>query len=236
VRASVARSTGRRFRGAAAALALAPPLVATARARAFEPRGCVTFYVCRTIHASSRVRVYQVTPRPPREPVEYAKTYALWRPSHRITPLGDRYSEGFLEPGLVKITLDGEFVAYALTGTGVFREEISEGLGWQLWRLNARTGHAEKVARKYKCVAADQSEHWDAPGVSDLITTRRGELIWIFGSYYVFPANYRVCELRPKTTSPILLASSQAIAPRSLTLVSGRASWLEGGVRRTAPL
>lgn len=215
------------------ALGLPAPLAA---GKLFQPRGCITFYACRTILANSRVRVYQVTPKPPREPVSYEKTYALWLPTHRVTPLGDQRVEGFHEPEAQRIALAGEYVGYALTGSAVFREESDEGLTWQVWRLDARTGRAEKVARKYKCVAADLSESWNAPGVTRLLLTSHGAMAWIFGSYYQFPANYRVCELRPSTSSPILLASSQTTDPRSLAIASGRISWLEGGSRRTAPL
>jgi hypothetical protein len=202
----------------------------------FRPRGCITFYLCRTLRTARRLRVYQVLPRPPREPVIYDKTYALWLPSRRVTALGDKWEEGFSEPGLARITLSGEYVAYALTGTGVFRDEIDEGLGWQIWRLNVKTGRREKVRREHKCVAADLSEGWDAPGVSDLVATSHGTLAWIFGSYNTFPTSYRVCELPPRSTSPLLLASSPAIAPKSLAIAASQLSWVEAGQRRSAPL
>src|SRR5438105_2434506 len=83
----------------------------------FRPRGCVTFYLCHTLLTGRRLRIYQVVPRPPREPINYDRTYALWLPNRRVTPLGDKWEEGFSEPGLARIALSGEYVAYALTGT-----------------------------------------------------------------------------------------------------------------------
>jgi hypothetical protein len=202
----------------------------------YRPRGCITFYLCHTTLSRRHVRVYQVVPRPPREPVNYDETYALWLPSHRVTALGDKVEEGNTEPGLARISLGGEYVAYALTGSSVFREESAEGLTWQIWRLNVKTGRDEKVRREHKCVAADLSEGWDAPGVSDLLVTPQGTMAWMFGSYNTFPTSYRVCVTPPGTTSPLLLASSPAIAPKSLAIAAGRLSWVENGETRSAPL
>jgi hypothetical protein len=201
-----------------------------------EPRRCVVYYRCRTLLANRKVRIFQETPRPPREPINYLKTFALWRRTGRLTPLGDRVEEESREPELRRMTLSGQYLAYTLVGSAAFRNESSEGLTWQIRRLNIRTGRSEKVRREYKCVAADQSEDWDAPGVTDLLVTPNGTMAWIFGSYYEFPTNYRVCELPPGTPSPILLANSQTITPKSLAIASNRLSWRENGIPRSAPL
>src|ERR1700682_6407877 len=212
------------------------PAVAPAEGTISEPRRCVVYYRCRTLLVTRQVRIFQETPRPPREPINYLKTFAVWLRTGRLTPLDDRVEEESREPELRRMTLSGRYLAYALVGSAVFRNESSEGLTWQIRRLNIRTGTSEKIRREHKCVAADESENWNAPGVTDLLVTPNGTMAWIFGSYYESPANYRVCELPPGSSSPILLANSQTITPKSLAIATNRLSWLENGIPRSAPL
>jgi hypothetical protein len=70
--------------------------------------------------------------------------------------------------------------------------------------------------------------------VSDLVLSRYGDVAWIARQ----GGTYRVAKLDASTTRtrPVTVAESGAIAPRSLTLKSGRISWRDGTARHSARL
>lgn len=211
------------------ALAVAPlPVAATARTLPFPTR-CHTTYSCQVIRRGGDVVVFPETPRPPREPIVYPRTFALWLPTGRSTALGDLDEEGVLDPRRSHFALAGEYVAYALP----FEAPHAEGIRWQVIRMNARTGREEKARRRIgRCLLEDRSETFDAHRVEEVAVTPNGRVAWIFGGYFSSPPNYRVCELPPRSRTPVLLASSATIAPESLRLGAHRISWIEGGEKR----
>jgi hypothetical protein len=197
------------------------------------PAQCGAFYLCHVIAKRGHLAIFTRTPRPPREPIRYRPTFAIWLPTRRISALGDVDEEGYVNPQLTRYALAGEYLAYTLP---VYVPH-AEGLRWQIIRLNVRSAQQEKARRNvHGCLVEDADEDFDAHKVEDIAVTSAGRVAWIFGSYSSSPPNYWVCDLPPGSCSPVLLASSKTVAPKSLGLTRHRLSWSEGGQTRIVPL
>ncbi len=194
-------------------------------------------YRCRTVAADSQVRVFRATSRHPGRELEPEATFAQWLPSGRVTALGD--SSGVEGDVLKGLDLSGRFVVCAL---GVAAERYpGTGTGWAVQRLNAQTGHRERVSPD-GVMSGSFGEN--SPGVTDVAVTPAGSIAWIDdgafqnplpGNGGVLPLGSKaVFDLLPSAGVPAVLAVSPAIDPKSLAAIPGRLYWIEGGVPRTA--
>ena len=197
-------------------------------------------YRCETIAATAQIRVYQARTRRPAREEAFQSSFARWLRTGRVTPLGDNVkTTTVLE--LKRLALSGRFVADAMETCGK-----NECGGWSISRVNAQTGRNEEATvstatselenPNQHCVGAVPP---GAPGVTDLIVTAKGTVAWIIGGSIEGPTNLKnlgsrtVCELPPRSKTPLVVASSPKIEPRALAANGGHLYWLEGGVART---
>jgi hypothetical protein len=214
-------------------------------AGARHTRPLCVIHRCKTIEANARVRVYRATSVLEGVTV-YSGTFARWVMSRRITPLGDQYHEE--EPGLTleRLALSGRYAAYALVRFGKYN---GEGTYWKVLRLNVKAGRGEEVRSDFGGPRGEAPPEcsgglpFTSPGITDLVVTPKGAVAWIIGrkDYDPYasnprpnPSSYRLCELTAGSRTPMLLANSGTIAPKSLATVSGHLYWTEGGTSRSA--
>jgi hypothetical protein len=218
-------------------LALSGVGVGIAGARPGRPT-CVV-YRCRTLAASAQIRVYQARNRHPAVEIPFLSSFARWLPTGRLTPLGDNVETTRILK-LKLLALAGRFVADATESCG------KEGCASSVARLNVQTGRRERATPSTaswelgnlngKCVGGPPG----ALGVTDIIVTPSGTVAWIMGGSIEVPTNRvdlnsrTVCELPPKSSTPVVVASSTRIEPKTLAGIPGRLYWLEGGAPRTA--
>ena len=200
-------------------------VASVADARLIERHLCRN-YKCVTVAADAKVRVFERRPTP-RAAEQGPVTLARWLPAARITALGDFYELGGGELG--PLAVSGEWVAYALNG----EERYMNGHSVQVIRLNARTGNKLTAACTAEAMTAGCAEFVPrgGAGVTDVVVTSAGTAAWIVRG--AVNGRYALMELAPKTSRPMLLASSATISPHSLAATVGHIYWLEGGIPRT---
>jgi hypothetical protein len=227
--------------GASAAVAtgLALGWAGPVSARHRRPQ-CVV-YRCKTLAATAQIRVYRATNRHPAVEVPFRSSFVRWRPSGRVTPLGD--DVGATEIVKLKLlALAQQFVADATESCG------REGCASSVARLNAATGRNERgdavilargtcepqsALRRGSARRARRNGHWVTP---------KGTVAWIMGGSIEFPTNRNnlnsriLCELPPGARTPVVVANSPTIEPRSLAVIPGRLYWLEGGTPRASSI
>ncbi len=188
-------------------------VASVADARLIERHLCRN-YKCVTVAADAKVRVFERRPTP-RAAEQGPVTLARWLPAARITALGEFYELGGGELG--PLAVSGEWVAYALNG----EERYMNGHSVQVIRLNARTGNKLTAACTAEAMTAGCAEFVPrgGAGVTDVVVTSAGTAAWIVRGAVNGP--YALMELAPKTSRPMLLASSATISPHSLAATVG---------------
>jgi hypothetical protein len=143
-------------------------------------------------------------------------------------PAADDDEFGELYDRAYRFRTNGAYLAYARTagdadGNYAFAEVVV---------LNTRTAR-RRITR------AMPWEDSDFDFVRDLVVTRVGRVAWIAakGSPYVAEGPWEVRRPRRKDSrNPVLLDRGTRIAPRSLRLRPGRATWRHGSARRSSRL
>ncbi len=208
-------------------LGAGPPSAPAARGGAHRRPLCAR-YRCVTLIADAQVRVFQARNRLPSEGT-FRGTFARWLAGDRTTSLGDSAELG--GTALEALALNGRFVAYALGGA---EHSPGAGRGEAVYRLDASSGRRTQVScgggSERTCgIAAN------APGVTDVAATSAGSVAWIVGGVRSSTQPFAVFLLAARAVSATQLAASAAIAPHSLTAISGHVYWLEGEAARQAP-
>jgi hypothetical protein len=212
------------------------PGVASAR----HKRPLCVVYRCTTLAATAQIRVYKARNRHPAVEVPFLRSFARWLPTGRITPIGDN-TETTRIVRLRLLALAGRFLADALEECS----KNSEACGWSIGRLNAQSGRDETASVSFVPSELGNPNHWcsgtpppRALGVTDIVVSRAGTVAWIMGGSVDFPTNFgnlsrrTVCELKPGSKTPIVVASSPTIEPKSLAAIPGHLYWTEAGTPR----
>jgi hypothetical protein len=209
-----------------------------ARAASLNERKICSVHKCTTLVASLQVRVFQATARRPgRE--SYMSTFAQWRPTGRVTALGDDFAP--FEGSILRDrpTLAGPFVGYALE---VMVDRYTGGFGEDVGRLDARTGRLELKPADGKGGGGFEP---GSPGVTDVAVSPAGSVAWMIeGSFgnpngqplapgEAAPASKAIYLLVTGATTPLAVAYSPTIDPGSLAAIPGHIFWLEAGAART---
>jgi hypothetical protein len=221
----------------ATCLALGWPGPVSARHR----RPLCVVYRCKTLAATAQIRVYRATNRHPAVEVPFRSSFVRWLPTGRVTPLGDNV--GATEILKLKLlALARRFVADATESCG------REGCVSSVARLNAATGRNERATPSSSPgELANPNQHCvggppEGPGITDIGVTPKGTVAWIMGGSIEFPSNRNnlnsriLCELPPRARTPVVVANSPTIEPRSLAVIPGRLYWLEGGTPRASSI
>jgi hypothetical protein len=199
-----------------------------------RPAALCRRFLCTTVASDGDVRVVLLASRD-RGDLEYGSHAAIWKPSGRVTRLGD-YALFHGGIGLWRLALSGRFLAYA-----TYLPEYQYGTSdFTVSRLNAETGHRESLSISATedyggCIGGGivpQSQ------VSAIVVNNDGTVGWITAELRPFSAtttiDYHVCALPPSSVMPEVLAHSSRIDRHALAFSRCRLYWREGGERRFA--
>lgn len=167
---------------------------------------------------------------------EYLSHVAVWKPSGRVTRLGD-YAEFFGGVTLDRFELAGSFVGLS---TYTSNHETGEA-AYTLSRVDARTGRRETIAVRNNLTLLRQGclPAGEAPsGVTALVITETGAMAWISVELGVFSmfGGVRVCELPSGAPAPIVLAQNPTVVRDSLALGGHTLYWTQEGKAYSALL
>jgi hypothetical protein len=177
---------------------------------------------CRTIIASTKVAVIRAVSKRGAV-VSYHSSYAQWRPTGRVTRLGDEETVTY-SIVLGKVALTGAYMAYGLENlTG------SEQL-WTLCRLAISSG-------RRLCMQADANVSGALDGaVLSVVVAPNGTVGWIAGGGASKSGAHDVFLLGPNARKPVVVASSPTVDTGSLAVAPHQLYWTEAGAARSAPI
>jgi hypothetical protein len=209
------------------------PAAASAHSRRSqrEQKICST-YRCRTVVATAQVRIFHAQD----ETQEYDSTFAEWLPTGRVTLLWDEAgfgAGGLLSPMLPGIVVSGRFAGYGIINSV---DRYTGGFGERVARVNVQTGREQGWEANSK---AGSGFLPNSPGITDVVATPAGSIAWIIDgsfddptgqTFEVTPPDSKVVYVVPSgSTTPVLVAYSAVIDPRSLAAIPGHIYWVEAG-------
>jgi hypothetical protein len=189
---------------------------------------------CTTVASDHDVRVVQLASRDSND-LEYESHAPIWRPSGRVTRLGD-YAAFHGGIGLWRLALSGRFVAYATD-----RPEYQYGTSdFTVSRLNAENGRRESLSLRSDYGGCTGGGIVPQSQVSAIVVSDVGTVGWIMAELGPFSAttaaDYHVCALLPRSRTPKVLAHGTAIDRHVLALRGHRLHWREDGEPRFATI
>lgn len=185
---------------------------------------------CVTLESNAKVRIFYRR----NGEVQGGRRFARWLRSSRVTALPQRDDLGTV--ATCQPCLAGRYVAYPMVEGPPGPGEVEEFVV----RLNAQTGRRDIVGadgaggKLYRLAEA-------LPKVTDMALNPAGTMAWIIeGSYQnpngdgeTLPAGSKsVLELPANAATPIVLATSGEISPKSLAITPEYLYWSEAGAPR----
>jgi hypothetical protein len=189
---------------------------------------------CETVASNANVSIVKLTGRPRFS--EYLSHVAVWKPSGRITRLGD--SAAFFDgASLGRFALAGSYVGLS-TDTG--NHETGE-VSFSVSRVEARSGRREIVSQGTSLALLRQGclPGGEPPAdISALVVAETGAMAWIsvqLGVFVSYPG-VKVCELPPRSQIPVVLSDNLTIVRDSLAFAGHTLYWTQEGKPVSAPL
>jgi len=176
---------------------------------------------CPALLVTPMLQIYRTVPLWNNDDQGTDPTYLRWRASGRITRIGGQESSAPL------LRVAGPYVAYPEVDANKY-----EGItGLTISRIDAVTGSATNHP-----AFTGRVEVATFPAVTDLVLAADGTLAWIVEGTPLNPRVSTVTSVPAGAPTPLLLAESEAVQPRTLSLEAGTLHWHEGPLLRESPL